>query len=147
MGTTRPIFGSSSVDSAGLSCYQRVPIIKTTLRHSMHDKGSPSRSRRLLLAGLAAAPALWGMPRVGFGLANADSSDASLASADKVLNVADFEDLARAKLPPAHFGYIATGADDDRTVSLNHEAYSHLEIRSRRLFGVSKLDPRRSVLG
>jgi 4-hydroxymandelate oxidase len=113
----------------------------------MYDKDSPSRSRRLLLGGLAGVPALWGMPRVGFGLANTDAADASIVSADKVLNVADFEGLARAKLPPAHFGYIATGADDDRTVSLNHEAYSHIEIRSRRFFDVSKLDTRCSVLG
>jgi 4-hydroxymandelate oxidase len=113
----------------------------------MYDKDSPSRSRRLLLGGLAGVPALWGMPRVGFGLANTDDADASMVSADKVLNVADFEGLARAKLPPAHFGYIATGADDDRTVSLNHEAYSHIEIRSRRFFDVSKLDTRCSVLG
>jgi 4-hydroxymandelate oxidase len=113
----------------------------------MHDKDSPSRSRRLLLGGLAGIPALWGMPRVGLGLANADPADASTDSADKVLNVADFEGLARAKLPPAHFGYIATGADDDRTVFLNHEAYSQIEIRSRRFFDVSKLDTRCSVLG
>jgi 4-hydroxymandelate oxidase len=113
----------------------------------MQDKGFPSRSRRLLLGGLAGVPALWGMPRVGFGLANTDAADASIVSADKVLNVADFEGLARAKLPPAHFGYIATGADDDRTVSLNHEAYSHIEIRSRRFVDVSKLDTRCSVLG
>jgi isopentenyl diphosphate isomerase/L-lactate dehydrogenase-like FMN-dependent dehydrogenase len=113
----------------------------------MYDKDSPSRSRRLLLGGLAGVPALWGMPRVGLGLANTDDADASIVSADKVLNVADFEGLARAKLPPAHFGYIATGADDDRTVSLNHEAYSQIEIRSRRFFDVSKLDTRCSVLG
>jgi 4-hydroxymandelate oxidase len=113
----------------------------------MYDKDSPSRSRRLLLGGLAGVPALWGMPRVGFGLTNTDDADASIVSADKVLNVADFEGLARAKLPPAHFGYIATGADDDRTVSLNHEAYSQIEIRSRRFFDVSKLDTRCSVLG
>ena len=113
----------------------------------MHGKDSFSRARRLLVGGLAGVPALYGMPRVGFGLANADPADASIVSADKVLNVADFESLARAKLPPAHFGYIATGADDDRTVSLNHEAYSHIEIRSRRFFDVSKLDTRCSVLG
>ena len=64
-----------------------------------------------------------------------------------MLNVADFEALARAKLPPAHFGYVATGVDDDRTVFLNHEAYSHIEIRSRRFFDVSKLDTSRSILG
>jgi 4-hydroxymandelate oxidase len=32
-------------------------------------------------------------------------------------------------------------------VSLNHEAYSHIEIRSRRFFDVSTLDTRCSVLG
>jgi (S)-2-hydroxy-acid oxidase len=52
----------------------------------------------------------------------------------------EFEALARAALPPAHFGYIATGADDDRTVSINHEAFSHVEIRSRRFVDVSHLD-------
>src|SRR5260221_1303368 len=114
----------------------------------MHVKDSPSRSRRLLLGGLAGAPALFGMPRVGFGAAMTETTtEAAAIRADQVLNVADFEALAQAKLPPAHFGYLATGVDDDRTVFLNHEAYSHIEIRSRRFVDVSKLDTRRSVLG
>jgi 4-hydroxymandelate oxidase len=114
----------------------------------MHCKDSPSRARRLLLGGLAGVPALHGVPRLGFGLASADpAADASVVSADQVLNVADFETLARARLPPAHFGYIATGVDDDRTVFLNHDAFSHIEIRSRRFVDVSKLDTRCSVLG
>jgi isopentenyl diphosphate isomerase/L-lactate dehydrogenase-like FMN-dependent dehydrogenase len=115
----------------------------------MHDQDPPSRARRLLLNGLslAAAPALLGMPRFGFGLASADPAADAAVKANQVLNVADFEALARAKLPPAHFGYVATGADDDRTVSLNHEAYSRIEIRSRRFVDVSKLDTSRSVLG
>jgi hypothetical protein len=49
----------------------------------------------------------------------------AVTSADQVLNVQDFESLARAALPPAHFGYIATGADDDRTVVQYHDAFSH----------------------
>ena len=117
----------------------------------MHVQDPPSRARRLLLGGLTAVPALLGMPRLGLGAASedpaADAADAAPPSADKVLNVADFEALAQARLPPAHFGYIATGADDDRTVRLNHEAYSHIEIRSRRFFDVSKLDTRCRVLG
>src|SRR5258708_10198324 len=114
----------------------------------MHDEAPPSRSRRLILGGLAAAPALLGMPRLGFGLGSADpAADAAAVTVDQVLNVADFEGLARAKLPPAHFGYVATGADDDRTVFLNHDAYSHIEIRSRRFVDVSKLDTRCSVFG
>jgi hypothetical protein len=44
-----------------------------------------------------------------------------VTAAGQVLNVMEFEALARDALPPAHFGYIATGADDDRTVSRNHE--------------------------
>jgi 4-hydroxymandelate oxidase len=114
----------------------------------MHGKDSPSRSRRLLLGGLAGAPALFGMPRVGFGAAMTETTtEAAAIRADQVLNVADFEALARAKLPPAHFGYVATGVDDDRTVFLNHEAYSHIEIRSRRFVDVSKLDTQCRVLG
>jgi 4-hydroxymandelate oxidase len=116
----------------------------------MHGKDSPSRARRQLLGGLGLAPALLAMPRFGFGLANADpdpAAEAAAVNANQVLNVADFEALARAKLPPAHFGYIATGVDDDRTVFLNHEAYSHIEIRSRRFVDVSKLDTRCKVLG
>ncbi len=114
----------------------------------MHGKDFPSRSRRLLLGGLAGAPALFGMPRFGFGAAMTETTtEAAAIRADQVLNVADFEALAQAKLPPAHFGYVATGVDDDRTVFLNHEAYSHIEIRSRRFVDVSKLDTSCSVLG
>ena len=106
----------------------------------MHDKDSLRRTRRLLLGGLAVAPALLALPRRGFGVAASTSSAPPAAlTVDQVLNVAEFENLARAKLPPAHWGYLATGVDDDRTVSLNHEAYAHIEIRSRRFFDVSKV--------
>jgi 4-hydroxymandelate oxidase len=114
----------------------------------MHDEDSPSRARRRLLNSLAAAPALLALPRFGRSQAVAETAfDEAPATANQVLNVSDFEALARAKLPPAHFGYIATGADDDRTVFLNHDAYSHIEIRSRRFVDVSKLDTSRRVLG
>ena len=64
------------------------------------------------------------------------------ASADQVLNVMEFEALARDALPPAHFGYIATGADDDRTVVRNHDAFSDYEIRARRFNDLSTSDHR-----
>jgi 4-hydroxymandelate oxidase len=119
----------------------------------MHSEKPESPARRLLLGGLAGAPLL-GMPRVGVRAAAAPAATppATLPPAaelrvDQVLDVPEFEALAKARLPPAHFGYLATGVDDDRTVSLNHEAYSHIEIRSRRFFDVSKLDTRRTVFG
>ena len=112
----------------------------------MQNQGFPCRARRRLLKSLAAAPALLGVPRLGFGLASTDPAADAAVTADQVLSVADFEALARARLPPAHFGYLATGVDDDRTVFLNHEAYSHIEIRSRRFVDVSRLDTRCKVL-
>jgi 4-hydroxymandelate oxidase len=72
---------------------------------------------------------------------------APIISADQVLNVADFEALARAALPPAHFGYIATGADDDRTVTRNHEAFAHYEIRAHRFNDLTHMDTTLRVFG
>jgi 4-hydroxymandelate oxidase len=73
---------------------------------------SLSSARRRVLRHLSALPLLAAAPKFawtqGFG-AGAQTSGANL-----VLNVMDFEALARAALPPAHFGYIATGVDDDR---------------------------------
>ena len=57
-----------------------------------------------------------------------------------LLSVAEFEAAARAVLPPAHFGFLATGVDDDRTVAWNHEAYGQLEISVRRFADVTHTD-------
>jgi 4-hydroxymandelate oxidase len=59
----------------------------------------------------------------------------------------DFEPLAREALPPAHYGYLATGADEDATVVRNHEAFAHVEIRSRRFVDVTKTDTSLTVFG
>ncbi len=99
--------------------------------------------RRRLLQWLLAAPALASMPREIWAQAAA-ADEPQLA---QLLNVLEFEAVARAKLPVAHFGYLATGADDGRTVLLNHEAYSHLQIRSHRFVDVSRLDTTRTVFG
>jgi isopentenyl diphosphate isomerase/L-lactate dehydrogenase-like FMN-dependent dehydrogenase len=72
---------------------------------------------------------------------------AAIISADQVLNVADFEALARAALPPAHYGYIATGADDDLTVARNHEAFAHYEIRAHRFNDLTHMDTTLRVFG
>jgi (S)-2-hydroxy-acid oxidase len=64
-----------------------------------------------------------------------------------LLNVMDFEAAARAILPAAHFGYLATGTDDDRTVAWNHDAFGLWEIRARRLVDVSHLDTSIELFG
>ncbi len=100
----------------------------------------PEAARRRILRYLSALPMLATAPRFAWSQA-APELGVQLSGAQQVLNVMDFEALARAALPPAHFGYLATGADDDRTVAINHDAFSHVEIRSRRFVDVSHLDP------
>lgn len=63
-----------------------------------------------------------------------------ISSPDQAFDVMDFETAARKALPPAHFGYLATGVDDDATVRANREGYSHIQIRSRRLVDVETVD-------
>jgi 4-hydroxymandelate oxidase len=92
-------------------------------------------ARRWLLSRLCALPVLATVPRLAWSQAPAPT-----LTPDQVLNVMDFEALARTALPPAHFAYIATGVDDDRTVIANHEAFGLVEIRSRRFVDVSNVD-------
>ena len=103
--------------------------------------GDPvSSARRNLLRYLSALPVAAAMPGIAWGTAHSGLPSPAAITVDKVLNVMEFEGLARAALPPAHFGYLATGVDDDRTVAINHEAFSRVEIRSRRFVDVSHLD-------
>ena len=68
-------------------------------------------------------------------------------SAKDALSVMDFELLAHKTLPPAHWGYMSTGVDDDLTVRMNREAMSHYQIRARRLVGAAKPDLSLQVFG
>ena len=104
----------------------------------MQDPDTAFAARRQLLRYLCALPALLAAPPVGWSAAAANAG--AEPKVGQVLDLMEFEARARAQLPPAHFGYLATGVDDDRTVAINHEAYSRIEIRSRRFVDVSHLD-------
>lgn len=70
-----------------------------------------------------------------------------IASAADALNVFDFEPAAKKALPPAHYGYLAGGVDDDVTLRANRQGYERLAIRSRRLVDVSQVDMRVELFG
>jgi len=74
-------------------------------------------------------------------------SDEVISSPDQAFDVMDFEPAARKALPPAHFGYLATGVDDDGTVRANREGYSRIQIRARRLVDVENIDMSVSLFG
>jgi isopentenyl diphosphate isomerase/L-lactate dehydrogenase-like FMN-dependent dehydrogenase len=69
-----------------------------------------------------------------------EEGDALISSPEQALDVMDFEPVARKTLPPAHFGFLATGVDDDATVRANREGFTKLQIRARRLVDVSNID-------
>ena len=70
-----------------------------------------------------------------------------MPTAKDALSVTDFEALARQALPPAHWGYMASGVDDNATLNANINAYSHIELRPRRLVDVAKIDSSIELFG
>jgi isopentenyl diphosphate isomerase/L-lactate dehydrogenase-like FMN-dependent dehydrogenase len=56
------------------------------------------------------------------------------------INVFDFEPVARNNVPPAHFGYMASGLDDEVTLRANREGFLKFQLLPRRLNDVSKID-------
>jgi isopentenyl diphosphate isomerase/L-lactate dehydrogenase-like FMN-dependent dehydrogenase len=73
-------------------------------------------------------------------LAALAEDDPLITAAGQALDVFDFERVARATLPPAHFGYLATGVDGDATLNANTAAFSNYAIRVRRMVGVGQVD-------
>ena len=69
------------------------------------------------------------------------------ANPKDALDVMDFEAAARKALPPAHWGYMASGVDDNLTRDMNHEAYKHIQLRPRKLIDVCKIDTRVELFG
>ncbi|MCC6540541.1 MAG: alpha-hydroxy-acid oxidizing protein [Bryobacterales bacterium] len=91
--------------------------------------------RRALLRWLAASPLL------------AAQESSVIASPAEAINVMDFEAAARKVLPPAHFGYMATGVDDDVTLRANRSGFERFYLRPRRLIDVRTADLRTEIFG
>jgi isopentenyl diphosphate isomerase/L-lactate dehydrogenase-like FMN-dependent dehydrogenase len=65
----------------------------------------------------------------------------------EAINVFDFEPVMRQNVPPAHFGYMASGIDDEVTLRANREGFLKFQLRPRRLVDVSKVDMSVDILG
>ena len=95
---------------------------------------APNTARRRFLQFLAASPLI--------------SADAPLISNPaQALSVFDFERVAQKNIPPAHFGFLATGVDDERTLRANREGFVRLQLRPRRLIDVSRIDTSLEIFG
>src|SRR2546428_11318794 len=63
------------------------------------------------------------------------------------ISVFYFEPVCRANVPPTHFGYMASGVDDEVTLRANREGFFKFQLRPRRLVDVSKVDMSTEILG
>jgi 4-hydroxymandelate oxidase len=131
----------------------------------MNQATDQNKTRRKFLQLLSASPLLASPGFLGGSFANLlaagevtekkflgwldslQQSDEVISSPDQAFDVMDFEAAARKALPPAHFGYLATGVDDDGTVRANREGYSRIQIRARRLVDVENIDMSVSLFG
>ena len=74
-------------------------------------------------------------------------ADVLIKNPKEAINVFDFEPVCRQNVPPAHFGYMASGIDDEVTLRRNREDFLKFQLRPRRLVDVSKVDMSVDILG
>jgi 4-hydroxymandelate oxidase len=87
--------------------------------------------------GLLPDPMLWGQRTL----------DKLISNPKEAINVFDFEPVMFKNVPPAHFGYMASGIDDEATLRANREGFQKFVLRPRRLVDVSKVDMSVDILG
>src|SRR6187402_2986508 len=116
-------------------------------------------SRRRFLQFLAGSPLLAGSvpafaqgPAAGTKLSDPImwaplKTEAVIKSPKEAINVFDLEPAMRQNVPPAHFGYMASGIDDEVTLRRNREDFLKFQLRPRRLVDVSKVDMSVDILG
>jgi len=73
--------------------------------------------------------------------------DKLIADPKQALDVFDFEPVMKNTVPPAHFGYMATGVDDETTLRANREGFRKFALRPRRLVDVSTINMSCEILG
>ena len=66
---------------------------------------------------------------------------------DRSINVADLRRSARRRLPRGVFDYIDGGAEDERTLAANTDAFAATTFRPRVLRDISTIDPSTTLLG
>jgi 4-hydroxymandelate oxidase len=73
--------------------------------------------------------------------------DSLISDPKDALDVFDFEPVAKRNVPPAHFGYMVTGIDDEVTLRANREGFLKFQLRPRRLVDVSAIDTTVEIFG
>jgi len=85
---------------------------------------------------------LWmaGSPLVSAQQQELPPSTDRLPALDDLVNVFEFEPVAKAKIPHSAYEYVASGVDDEWTLRRNREAFGRFSLRPRFLRNTRKLD-------
>src|ERR1700730_8104756 len=111
----------------------------------------PRTSRRHFLQFLASSPFYASSTLAAFAAENPSrlpdpmiwaprDLDHLIASPKEATSVFDFEPVMHKNVPPGHFGYMASGIDDEVTLRANRDGFLKFQLRPRRLVDVSKVD-------
>ena len=118
----------------------------------------PHASRRLFLQFLAASPFYASSTLAAFAAETPSrlpdpmiwaprDLDHLISAPKDAINVFDFEPVMHKNVSPGHFGYMASGIDDEVTLRANREGFLKFQLRPRRLVDVSKVDMSADILG
>ena len=99
-------------------------------------------SRRNFLRFLAGSPLCSALAGIGAGHA----AERVALPADAI-DIFDLEATAAGNIPTSHWGYLATGVNDDSTLRANRTAFEKYLVRSRRMVDVSKVDTSVEIMG
>lgn len=117
----------------------------------MQDK---KLARRQFIQFLAASPLFMGPGRLRAGNSEhglperlAEALLAPVKSPDQVQDVFDLRRVAEQVLPPAHYGYLATGTDNNNTLRANRAAFDKWYLRALRMVDTGHIDTSMQLLG
>ena len=110
----------------------------------MNRRPTNSLRRRALLRFLAASPLLASPSWLALAAEPRQPAKTSdfgviIEGPEDAVDVFDFEAVARKSLPPAHFDFMAWGADGGATMQANREGLARIGIRARRLVDVTQV--------
>jgi len=117
----------------------------------MSANDQSAESRRQFLRFLASTPVFAGtglIPYFAGALARAQEMPADLIrAAEEALNVFAFEPVAKDRMLPVHYGYTASGTDDEETLRANREGFQKFRLRVRRLIDIRNVDTSTEIFG
>jgi 4-hydroxymandelate oxidase len=134
-------------------------VIEKNKETNMGNCIDESSSRRQLLQWLSASPLLSLAPGASVFAqergkrpdpmvwTSNTNLDELIKNPSEAINVFDFEPVAFKKVPPAHFGYMASGIDDEVTLRANRQSFLKYHLRPRRMRDVSSIDMSVNLFG